>query len=261
MAEDKKSFVLYTDQKALFDQLSNDKKGELIAVIFDYVNDLNPDENSLDPLVKMAFTIIKQVLKRDLKKYEQRAERSRANGNKGGRPKEPNKPTGLTGLNKKPKEPDNVNDNDNDNVNVNVNVKDNKDKGCVFNFKKSLLDYGLKKELVEDFLKNRKTKKLTNTETALNSFIEEIEKTGSEKNEVFKIIVQKGWGGFKASWIENDKNNSATNDGIPANPDMNYLNHFSRTPQEYIAAQRKWAALGYKVKKNRVTGKVVDFYK
>ena len=73
------------------------------------------------------------------------------------------------------------------------------------------MDYGLEKQLVDDFIKNRKTKKLSNTETALNSFIEEIEKTRRVKNELFKIIVEKGWGGFKASWNidENNNNNGA----------------------------------------------------
>ena len=257
---------MYADQREQFDQLTDEQAGRLIKHLFAYVNDENPQTD--DIVTKLSFTPIKSQLKRDLIKYKDKKEQWSAAGKASAearRLKREQDLTDSTNVNDRSNRSTDstVNDNVNDNVNVNVNdnVKDNKDKGCVFNFKKSLLDYGLKKELVDDFLKNRKTKKLTNTETALNSFIEEIEKTGSEKNEVFKIIVQKGWGGFKASWIENDKNNSATNDGIPANPDMNYLNHFSRTPQEYIAAQRKWADLGYKVKKNRVTGKVVDFYK
>ncbi len=77
-----------------------------------------------------------------------------------------------------------------------------------FVFKTSLLNYGFEKNLVEDFLKIRKNKKATNTETALNDFISEIEKTSREKNELFKIIVSKGWAGFKASWnLEGNNNN------------------------------------------------------
>jgi len=72
-----------------------------------------------------------------------------------------------------------------------------------FVFKKSLLDFGFKKELVDDWLKIRKNKKATNTETAYKSFISEIEKTGREKNEVFKIIVENGWSGFKIDWLKN----------------------------------------------------------
>jgi len=69
MATDKKGFILYADQKELFDQLPNDKAGELIKHIFSYVNDENPETNDL--LLKLAFTPIKQQLKRDLKKFEE----------------------------------------------------------------------------------------------------------------------------------------------------------------------------------------------
>ena len=68
MAEGKKGFILYCDQKEIFEQLPLDKRGELITVVFQYVNDENPIVT--DPLLKMAFTLIKQVLKRDLVKYE-----------------------------------------------------------------------------------------------------------------------------------------------------------------------------------------------
>jgi hypothetical protein len=77
MATDKKGFILYADQKELFDQLPNDKAGELIKFIFAYVNDENPITEDL--LVKLAFTPIKQQFKRDLKKWENTREgRSKA---------------------------------------------------------------------------------------------------------------------------------------------------------------------------------------
>ena len=63
MAENKKGFILYADQKDIFELLPLDKRGQLITIIFQYVNDENPIVK--DPLVNMAFTMIKQVLKRD----------------------------------------------------------------------------------------------------------------------------------------------------------------------------------------------------
>ena len=72
MAENKKGFILYADQKDIFELLPLDKRGQLITIIFQYVNDENPTVD--DPLIKMAFTMIKQVLKRDLKKYEKKRE-------------------------------------------------------------------------------------------------------------------------------------------------------------------------------------------
>lgn len=79
-----------------------------------------------------------------------------------------------------------------------------------FNFKKSLLDYGFQKNLVEDWLLVRKNKNATNTETAFNSFISEVEKRECNINEVLKICVENSWSGFKHVWVDNlNKNNTA----------------------------------------------------
>jgi spermidine synthase len=61
MAEGKKGFILYADQKELFDQLSDQKAGILIKHIFKYVNDENPINK--DTIINLAFTPIKQQLK------------------------------------------------------------------------------------------------------------------------------------------------------------------------------------------------------
>ena len=108
MAKDKKSFVLYSDYDELFNELSNEDAGKLIKHIFEYVNDRNPSTD--DPIIKLSFIPIKQQLKRDLKKYEDRAERSRNNGALGGRPKKPKETQKTQQVNLKPKKPDNVND-------------------------------------------------------------------------------------------------------------------------------------------------------
>jgi uncharacterized phage protein (TIGR02220 family) len=64
MAEDKKSFVLYSDQRSIIEMLPNDKAGILLKHIFAYVNDENPINN--DPLIMLAFEPIKLQMKRDL---------------------------------------------------------------------------------------------------------------------------------------------------------------------------------------------------
>ena len=77
MAEDKKGFILYADQKELFNQLPDDKAGELIKHIFAYVNDEHPITEDL--IINMAFTPIKQQFKRDLEKWQStRESRSKA---------------------------------------------------------------------------------------------------------------------------------------------------------------------------------------
>lgn len=112
MAKDKKSFILYVDQKDLFNKLPDEIAGKLIKHIYAYVSDENPESEDL--IVNIAFEPIKQQLKRDLKLFEEkRVKRSEA---------------GLAGANKrwqpiandskriKPiaKIADNVNDNVND---------------------------------------------------------------------------------------------------------------------------------------------------
>lgn len=72
-----------------------------------------------------------------------------------------------------------------------------------FDFKKSLLSLGFDSKLVSEWLKVRKAKKLTNTETALGRFVKHVELTGLDKNLVLEKCVEKSWGGFESSWITN----------------------------------------------------------
>ena len=85
-----------------------------------------------------------------------------------------------------------------------------KEKKEVFNFRKELINLGFEKELVEDWLKVRKTKKATNTKTALKSFINEIKKTNQDKNKILQLCVERSWSGFKASYFQNSINTSKT---------------------------------------------------
>ena len=117
MAQGKKSFVLYCDQRGVFDKLPDEVAGKLIKHIFSYVNDEHPATD--DILITIAFEAIQAQLKRDLKKWEKRAEISRVNGLKGGRPKTPEEPEKTHWVKKEPRKPVNVNDN------VTVNVNDN----------------------------------------------------------------------------------------------------------------------------------------
>lgn len=122
MAENKKSFILYSDFREVFNELSDQDAGQLIKHIFQYVNDENPETKN--PIVKISFIPIKLALKRDLKKWDGYIEKQRVNGAKGGRPKE----TQITqALNGKPKKADSVNVSVsvNDIVNENVRGREN----------------------------------------------------------------------------------------------------------------------------------------
>lgn len=130
MAENKKGFVLYADQKSIIDMLPNDKAGELLKHIFAYVNDENPINE--DPLINLAFEPIKLQLKRDLQKWEEtRVKRSIAGSISAEKRKQQNQQV-LTSVESVEQVPTNSTVIVNDNVNVNVkdkvinNIKDRK---------------------------------------------------------------------------------------------------------------------------------------
>ena len=116
MAENKKSFVLYSDSQGLVNQLPDDVAGRLLKHIYAYVNDENPISNEL--LLNVAFEPIKMQLKRDLIKWETQIEQRR---NAGLRSAEIRKRNATSVNERSISSTDNVNDNVNDNVSVNVN--------------------------------------------------------------------------------------------------------------------------------------------
>ncbi len=121
MAQGKKSFLFYADWGDSFDELSNEDAGKLIKHLCDYVRDKNPETDSV--LIKALFAQFRNTLKRDLVKWDNRAEQSRINGVKGGRPKSKPKETQRTQrVNSKPRKPvrDSVSVTVTDNVNDNV---------------------------------------------------------------------------------------------------------------------------------------------
>lgn len=67
MAEGKKSVIIYSDLIHTVKKLPREKAGDLLMVILEYINDLNPVVE--DPFVDLAFEPIKQQMKRDLKKW------------------------------------------------------------------------------------------------------------------------------------------------------------------------------------------------
>ena len=72
MAKD--SFILYNDQKEVFDSLSDEGAGRLIKAIFKYQFNENVE---LDGMLKIAFIPIKQSLDRNKEKYEKVVERNK----------------------------------------------------------------------------------------------------------------------------------------------------------------------------------------
>ena len=219
MAEDKKSFVLYSDLIHTVNKLPNDKAGELFKHILSYVNDDNPVTE--DILIQIAFEPIRQSLKRDLDKWTNHKDKKSISGREGNLKRwhldiyNKYKSSDLSledaelmAKNPKASHTDKVPSDTipnipvNGNVNVSVNVNDIKTKKVKFNFSDSLIAKGGNKQLVSDWMLVRKNKKATNTETSFNSFISEIEKSKSTIDKVLKICIERDWKGFNAEWIK-----------------------------------------------------------
>lgn len=127
------SFILYTSYYALIEGLTDEQLGQLTRAIFLYARD--GEIISLEPVVRMAFGFIVDDMKRNRAKYEEKVERWRANGKKGGRPRknqeDKQKPIGfennqeVSEITKQNQEVFSKTLYDNDNDNVYDNVYDN----------------------------------------------------------------------------------------------------------------------------------------
>lgn len=195
MANDKKSVLLYCDIIHTVEQLDDVDAGMLFKHYLRYINDQNPEPPS--KLIQIVFEPIKQNLKRDLKKWESKSLKNKENAKMRWNANASERTNGDA----------NYADKDTVTVKDNVIVKDkviNK-----YNAKSFLCSLGFDEKLIDEWFVIRKSKKLSNTETAMQGFLKEVEKTGCEKNEILRRCVENSWGGFKASWTsQNQKSES-----------------------------------------------------
>ena len=135
MADNKKSFILYTDLKSVVEKLitkdredGTNNSGELFYHILEYVNDEDPKPSNF--IIEMAFEPIKLQLKRDFEKWEdiraKRVEAGKIGGIRSGKTRSKTKQTKQV-LNLLSKTKQNE-ANEAVNVNVNVSVNDIKEK-------------------------------------------------------------------------------------------------------------------------------------
>ena len=191
MAEGKKSAILYCDLIHTVEKLTDDQAGRLFKHYLRYINDLNPVTD--DVLTEIAFEPIKQSLKRDLVKWEKRADRSRENGKKGGRPTktqtEPKKPSGLIDNPDEPRKPDSVS--------VSVSVSVNDIKKDIFN---KWLDY------------RRQIKKPVKVESTLSALAKRFNENTLEKCEwVVNNSIENNYQGlFWDNFKQQNKNNTGS---------------------------------------------------
>ena len=145
MAKDKNSIILYTDLIHTLRMLTDVQRGQLMLIIFEYVNDLNPKVK--DPILKIVFEPIKQQLKRDLKKYETKKKQWSKAGKASAEARRNSKQRELTPVNgiKQTLTESTVNVNDSVSVNDNnIIVRQEKFKDEVKKFKAQYEDIMLK---------------------------------------------------------------------------------------------------------------------
>ena len=120
---EKKSFILYHSFANQLELLSMEERGQLISAIFAYERTGEIDA-SLSPLVKMAFSCMKEALDRDRESYEAKCKQNTKNGKKGGRPKKDSSLPKTERFFEEPEKADNENGNENDNENENDDDND-----------------------------------------------------------------------------------------------------------------------------------------
>lgn len=121
----KDSFLLYTEQKEIFENLTDEQAGKLIKQIFNYLT--TGEEPHLDSLLKIAFIPIRQNIDRNAEKWED-VKKKRSEAGKIGaeikKQRQANKANDKFAKSNEANQAVNVNDNVNENVNVNANVAD-----------------------------------------------------------------------------------------------------------------------------------------
>ena len=165
----KKSFLLYTDQREVFEELSDQDAGKLIKHIFAYVNDEDP--NTDDKLLKVAFLPIKTQLKRDLKTWENKQEQRKDAAKKSVESRQRT----LTNVNERLISfGGNVNGNVNGNVIVNDNVNGNVNKqisaSALFSLDDVFIDFKKEKPLKRPYFDRMAEVHSTDSETIKNLF-------------------------------------------------------------------------------------------
>ena len=185
MAENKKSFLLYCDLIHTVSKMPDDKAGQLLKHVLEYVNDLNPQTNDL--IIQLTFEPIKQQLKRDLLKYkaisEERSEIGKLGGIKSGEAR-------RTKMKQNEANASKLKQNEQDTDTDTVIDKD-------INKEKDTTPLGLK---LSEFLQYRKEIKKPIVNTSLVAFREKLKKL-SKGNEAIAIQIlnesmANGWTGI-----------------------------------------------------------------
>lgn len=225
---DKKSFVFYTEYREHLEMLPPEQIGELMLALIDYQETGEVPDLPKGSALAMCFSFIKKRMDKDNTKYEEKCERNRSNGKKGGRPtnqmviseteENPNKPNGLSEnqtviseTKKNPTEPrkadndneyDNDIDSDNDCDNDNEEYIHTPEKICANAHTKKAVKSHKKPEpvvysdvpeldeAIHEFIKFRKGMKKPMSDRAVTLMMNKLETLSHDKYEQVQILNQ-----------------------------------------------------------------------
>ncbi len=120
---EKKSFVMYHDNRKQFEMLTDEQAGKIIKALMAYSeNGTIPDFG--DQTLQIMFSFMQAQIQRDAEKYEEMCQKRSENGKKGGRPSKAKKANGFLAFSEKAKKADNDSDSDSDSENDSDTVCD-----------------------------------------------------------------------------------------------------------------------------------------
>jgi hypothetical protein len=115
----KNSFILYTEQKAVIDKLTDEQAGKLIKAIYAHETG---EEMELDAILDLVITPFLTSLERNTEKYQKRVETNKKNIAKRWNEDDTKNTNGKNGIQN---DTNDTNGNDSDSVSDNVNVNEN----------------------------------------------------------------------------------------------------------------------------------------
>lgn len=212
MAKD--SFILYLEQKQIFEMLTDEEAGQLIKAIFEYED--TGQTVTLDRSLQIAFLPIKNVLDRNKEKYEKVVERNKKNIEKRWNKEDTKNTTGKNGIPKNTKNTDNDSEYDNDNEHDNDKKEKNKKRKTFDDvFSENHFSNDLE-NTIKDFIDMRKTIKKPMTTKALELLIRNLKKLTNLEDEQIAILnqsIEHGWQTvYPLKQFKNNSSNGNIND-------------------------------------------------
>lgn len=120
---EKKSFVMYHDNRKQFEMLTDEQAGKIIKALMAYSeNGTIPDFE--DQTLQIMFSFMQAQIQRDAEKYEETCQKRSESGKKGGRPSKAKKANGFLAFSEKAKKADNDSDSVSDSVSDSENDSD-----------------------------------------------------------------------------------------------------------------------------------------